>query len=119
MPKKKDLTGQRFGRLVVLKEEIPRSSSCLKWICKCDCGTIKPVRAGDLMQGKVKSCGCLRNERVREAIGNNLTGQKFGRLTVIKQVESILEPSGQLRTAWECQCDCGNIVIVKTLNLKA
>lgn len=119
MPKKIDLTGQKFGRLTVLHEENPRTTKEIKWTCQCDCGKIVNIRGYDLRSGKTQSCGCLRNERIREAVGNKLEGQKFGRLTVIKQVDSIREPSGQLRSAWECLCDCGNTVIVKTLNLKA
>lgn len=119
MPNKIDLTGQRFGRLVVLEEEKPRTTKRIKWICQCECGNIKAIGANELRSGKTLSCGCLRNDRIKEAIGNKLEGQKFGRLTVIKQVDSILEPSGTLRTAWLCKCDCGNEVIVKTINLKS
>lgn len=79
----------------------------------------KVFRASDLTAGKVLSCGCLRNERVREAIGNKLVGQKFGLLTVIEQADSIREESGTIRTAWKCKCDCGNEVIVKTRDLIA
>ena len=114
-----DLTGQVFGRLTVLHEENPRTTKRIKWTCQCECGTIKNIYGNDLRQGKVLSCGCLRNERVREAVGNQLEGQRFGRLTVLKQVESIREPSGMLRTAWLCRCDCGKEIIAKTLNLKA
>lgn len=44
----------------------------------------------------------------------NLTSRKYGRLTVIR-------PAGHIggRTAWECQCNCGNTVIVKAYNLKS
>ena len=117
--KKIDLTGKRFGRLVVLREELPRTTKVIKWICKCDCGNIKSIRGSDLKLGKTQSCGCLRNERVRETIGNQLKGKRFGHLLVLEQVDSIKENSGLVRTAWKCKCDCGNIVIVKTINLKS
>lgn len=42
----------------------------------------------------------------------NLTGQKFGRLTVIKRVENHIFPSGKQKSRWLCKCDCGNEVIV-------
>lgn len=119
MPKKIDLTGQVFGRLTVIGEEYPRKTKNLRWLCQCECGNYKAVRGYDLKSGKTQSCGCLRNERVREAIGNQLIGERFGKLVVLEQVDSIREPSGTLRTAWLCQCDCGNKVIVKTLNLKS
>lgn len=38
----------------------------------------------------------------------DLTGQKFGRLTVIKRTEDHVQPSGQRKTQWLCKCDCGN-----------
>ena len=50
--KKIDLTGKRFGRLVVLREELPRTTKVIKWICKCDCGNIKSIRGSDLKLGK-------------------------------------------------------------------
>jgi hypothetical protein len=44
-----------------------------------------------------------------------LVGKRFGKLTVISPVETIIEPSGTRRTAYLCRCDCGNEVIVKLL----
>ena len=37
----------------------------------------------------------------------DLTGMKFGRLTVIKRVEDHVMPSGEKRSRWLCKCDCG------------
>lgn len=42
--------------------------------------------------------------------GYDLTGGKFGRLTVIKQVESIAKDKNKSAKYWMCKCDCGNIV---------
>ena len=61
MPKIKDLTGQKFGRLTVLGlENIIKHK--VMWKCKCDCGNIKIVRGEHLKSGKIRSCGCLNNE---------------------------------------------------------
>lgn len=121
MPAKKDLTGQTFGRLFVIEQDMEKYAEKHEvfWKCRCICGNFKSVRTYDLTHGKTLSCGCLRNEKVREAIGNKISGQRFGRLTVIKQVDSIKEDSGMIRTAWLCKCDCGNEVVVKTINLKS
>lgn len=121
MPVKKNLVGQKFNRLIVIEQDMEKYAEKHEvfWKCQCECGNFKSVRTYDLTHGKTKSCGCLRNERVREAVGNKLEGQRFGKLTVLKQVDSILEDSGQLRTAWLCRCDCGQEIIVKTLNLKS
>ena len=42
------------------------------WLCKCDCGTTKSIHPSHLMKGTSKSCGCLRNERIREVCGTHL-----------------------------------------------
>lgn len=57
-----DLTGQRFGRLLVL-ECCGRSNDGQKvYRCKCDCGSEKEIRSGNLRNGTSKSCGCLSAE---------------------------------------------------------
>ena len=48
----------------------------------------------------------------------DLTGQTFGRLTVLKQVEPAVEPSGQKRLQYLCKCSCGSTVTVRVDNLK-
>ena len=50
---------------------------------------------------------------------HDLTGQRFGRLVVIERVESHIQPSGQRKTRWLCQCDCGNTKIVQYSQLKS
>lgn len=58
-----DLTGQRFGRLVVLgKSNEKNKSSGSKWICKCDCGQETIVRSDHLRKGSTQSCGCWERE---------------------------------------------------------
>lgn len=112
-----NLTGKKFGRLTVIEQDTSKTNK-IYWICRCDCGVIKSIAAHDL-KTRTRSCGCLRNQKVRETIGNNLTGQRFGLLVVEEQVDSIKEPSGMLRTAWKCKCDCGKEIIVKTRDLIA
>lgn len=58
MRKSIDITGQRFGRLLVLKY------SGGLWQCQCDCGVIKGIVGYELLSGKTKSCGCLKRERI-------------------------------------------------------
>ena len=48
----------------------------------------------------------------------DLTGQRFGRLTVIKRAENYISPKGQHQTQWLCKCDCGNETIVLGCSLK-
>ena len=68
MPKRReDLTGKRFGRLVVLGFHGHNKGGQAIWVCKCDCGNISNVRGGDLRTGRVLSCGCLWRERIIKA----------------------------------------------------
>lgn len=48
----------------------------------------------------------------------DLTGQKFGRLTVLGVGEYYISPSGRKVKRWKCMCDCGNIVFADTSRLK-
>jgi hypothetical protein len=58
-----DLTGKRFGRLIV-KERALTDRKRTTWVCQCDCGKQKTVRASDLRSGHTQSCGCLHKEIV-------------------------------------------------------
>ena len=57
----KDLTGQQFNRLLVL-DRAENISGLTAWRCQCSCGRIVTVRAGYIVDGRTKSCGCLRKE---------------------------------------------------------
>lgn len=63
----KDLTGQRFGRLVVTGFSCYRHSRKY-WFCKCDCGNVHVVEGGHLKSGHTKSCGCLQPEVAKKAM---------------------------------------------------
>lgn len=62
MNRKIDLTGRRFGRLVVTGENHRTDKYAYYWDCICDCGTSKVISGDDLRRGKVKSCGCLKHD---------------------------------------------------------
>jgi hypothetical protein len=63
---KKDLTGQRFGKLVVIEETEPyyppnyhiTQKRIRRWLCICDCGKETKVIQPSLLNGNTKSCGC-------------------------------------------------------------
>jgi len=67
MRKKIDLTGRRFGRLVVLHDTGERKNGEVVWHCLCDCGNEVDVRSNSLASGYTTSCGCYQRERVAEA----------------------------------------------------
>ena len=63
MPKKIDLTGIRFGRLVA-NRTVGRKNGRYVWECVCDCGNIVRVEVSKLKNGHTNSCGCLRRDIV-------------------------------------------------------
>lgn len=58
-----DLTGRRFGKLVVLEYVGTNKNRRSIWKCKCDCGIIKNISVHDLKMGKTKSCNCLGDSK--------------------------------------------------------
>lgn len=80
----KDITGQRFGKLVVLgPADIEKTSNGtrLGWRCRCDCGKEIVCTKNALISGDTKSCGCLHSDRARSIAslgGENLIGHFEG-----------------------------------------
>ena len=111
----KNITGKRFGRLLVLEEAGRDKFNNVLWKCLCDCGTMKVINSNNLRRGDTKSCGCLNREKTSEANKIDLKGQRFSRLVV-------LEESGKDKwysLLWKCKCDCGNKIIVNSSSLKS
>lgn len=61
---KNDLTGQKFGRLTVIGVD-DKNTRKTYFVCECDCGKIKSVRADSLVCGAIRSCGCMKKEQDR------------------------------------------------------
>lgn len=80
-----DLTGQRFGRLLVVEKDEPfitkSGQKQVRWLCQCDCGNTTSVSTAYLRNGKTKSCGCLQRDRAKEA--NTKHGDYKNRLYLI------------------------------------
>lgn len=58
----KDITGQRFGSLVAVRQHGRDPWGQLLWLCSCDCGQDHVATGGNLRSGTTKSCGCRRVE---------------------------------------------------------
>ena len=61
----KDLTGKRYGRIVV-KSIFETNKKHIYWNCICDCGTEKIIRSDHLTRGIIVSCGCYQKEMVKK-----------------------------------------------------
>jgi hypothetical protein len=108
--REKDLSGQRFGKLTVVKRNKKINGNISdKWLCKCDCGNETIVKQSNLHSGHTCSCGCLNEEKI-----SDIAGKKFGRLTVIKKDPK--SKKGKLR--WICECECGKKVSVDGYRLR-
>lgn len=108
-----DLTGKRFGSLVVLKCVGKTKDYDKIWRCQCSCGNITDVRQGHLRSGHTTTCGCGKPQF------DDYSGRKFGHLYVLRRVDDYVCPgNGKHYVRYECRCDCGNIVVVNALNLK-
>lgn len=89
---RRDLCGQRFGKLTVIRRVEGTQSNRARadsWLCRCDCGNESVVLGSNLVRGHTKSCGCIKL--------NDLTGQHIGSLTGTW-------PIGQVRDQREKAC---------------
>lgn len=116
MGRRNDLTGQRFGRLVLLSPTDKRADKgSIVWKCRCDCGNLAEVSARRLVRGKVRSCGCLSHPTRKDYVGAH-----FGRLTVMG-FAGTAKQLGKAGNAnyWRCRCDCGRETLVNQTELQS
>lgn len=81
--------------------------------CVCDCGTEKMVNTDNLKRNLTMSCGCLKKERTSIARTVDISGKKYGMLTVIERDGSMTGSA-----AWLCQCECGNRKTIRGTSLR-
>lgn len=63
-----DLSGRRFGRLIVIERAENSKRGYVRFKCKCDCGNIVTVHAAPLMDGRTQSCGCWKYSKLEEFV---------------------------------------------------
>lgn len=97
----KDIRGQKFYSLTALEPIKKNGRTYYK--CRCDCGKEIEVCYTNLIQEKTKSCGCKRGYYTSISKLQDISNQKFGRLTAIK-----IDHREPPKTYWLCKCDCGN-----------
>lgn len=107
-----NMIGQRFGKLLVIGRAESKWDK-VHWICKCDCGNETIVSTSGLKSGHTQSCGCYQDEVASNTHYIDLSGRKFGRLTVIERARN--SNTGMVR--FLCKCDCGNLTTVMNSHL--
>lgn len=108
-----DLVGKKFGRWTVES----KSSESHKWVCVCECGTIKAVRSYILRSGESQSCGCLSAElssvrmtRHGHSIGKIYSREyteKLGRSysSILKRVRKKNQSADKIWSEINCTCN--------------
>ena len=108
----KNIVGEQYGTLTIV-EDLGNNNKQRECRCKCSCGKIITVKYSNLKTGNTSSCGDRQAHNIR-GNWNDLTGQKFGRLTVIQETDKRIDG----KIVWKCQCECGNTVNVISTNLR-
>ena len=100
------LVGNRYGKLTVIEQVESSSRGQRRYRCICDCGGTIIAFAGNLKSGHTTSCGCNKSP--------DLTGQVFGKLTVIGRSDKRNSRGARTTPMWECRCECGAITYKAT-----
>lgn len=105
-----DLTGKKFGRLTVIKENGRTNGKrkLVKWICRCECGNIVE-RTGKALKTS-KNSGCDNCKFIRE----DLTGKRYGKIKVVS-----MKGHEKGSIIWNCVCDCGKELEISTSRLNS
>lgn len=78
LPKFKDVSGQRFGRLTALYRLNNYHKNGVYWLCVCDCGNLSEVLSTNLYRNHTTSCGCLQKDTISKiAKKHGKTGTKL------------------------------------------
>ena len=72
--------------------------------CRCDCGNTVSLKWTGFICGRYTSCGCIRLPRAAE---RDLTGNRYGLLTVLSKTDHVRSSNGYTIVAYLCRCDCG------------
>lgn len=109
-------SGQRFGRYLVLGPATPSPRGDSRYLVVCDCGTKRILRRYLLVSGKTKGCGCRRGSHKIDI--EKLMGKRFGRLTVIEEIQPYKAPNGSKHRQFRLRCDCGSETVSSLTNFR-
>lgn len=108
-----DLTGKECQYYKVLYRNTEKKGKNVWWNCECKCGKIFTATTTDINRGITKSCGCMKPQLLSEAHLQDLTGQVFGELKVLKRNKEAQINGHKTSTMYDCQCSCGNVITVE------
>lgn len=117
-----NIKGLKSGMLTAVSPTTKRTyNKNILWICKCKCGQHSLSTATQIKRKTKKSCGCNnvypRRGSFKRGKDNpqfiDLTGKKYGWLTVLKRIGS----NKKRNVVWLCICRCGNYHKASTLKL--
>ena len=66
----KNISGQRFARLIAIKRDWSKEGNEVFWFFKCDCGNVKSMNKKGFSQKRRVSCGCAQKETARKSISD-------------------------------------------------
>ncbi|MDD9147809.1 AP2 domain-containing protein [Sporolactobacillus sp. CQH2019] len=89
-----DLTGQKFGKLTVLKRAGQTKNGNALWLCQCDCGNTTVAMGTSLRRGDTISCGCLTPDRITNARQVLLTDKSVDGVPVPLLTKKVRSDSG-------------------------
>ena len=100
--RKVDIKGQRFNRLIAI-EPVYSNRDGYTWLFKCDCGNFKEIRNADVVNGKIKSCGCL----LREVTGNRVRTHGLSKTRAYKNmiVRNYIQIKNKLDSEWTIEME--------------
>lgn len=114
---REDITGKKFNRLIVLGLDPDNKKN---YLCECECGSgiIKYINYFNIVNGYIKSCGCIRKETSAKKL-KDLTDKRFGWLVVtgFSHSKKVKEGSTTTVAYWNCLCDCGISCVKSTSDL--
>jgi len=107
----------KIGRWFIIKQvESIRygHSTATRYLCKCECGTEKIVRATTLRSGRSSQCrNCRDKERYIDI--DSMTGTKIGKWLILRGIKNEKRP---LQRSLLCKCECGKELIIEATRLK-
>lgn len=105
--------GLKIGKLTLIKFLGRDKHSKKQWLCECECGNTCIRVEGNLKTTKVPHCGCSPAWKGFNRRFTDLTGRKFGRLTV----REYYGKDKYSHNLWLCYCECGKASIVESAAL--